>query len=132
VVVAYTGDRCVAEFFFSISSTDLRLFVVIAVTPSSFTFPLFLLFEGCTRVRPSVQRHTRPHFKSVFRLGGVGADMRADHGICIGRWAINVVCLGHVGMHVEPHLRGMCASVVAQVVIMGRSTRGTIGSRGGE
>jgi len=65
--------------------------------------------------------------KSDLRHRGVGANVRA-----VGQWAADGVCLRHTGMHGVPHLRGMRASTVVRVVVMGRYARGIFGSRGDE
>jgi hypothetical protein len=46
--------------------------------------------------------------------------------------AADGVCLRYDGMHDVPHLRGIHASIVVQVVVMGRCARGTFGSREGD
>jgi hypothetical protein len=86
-----------------------------------FCFSFVPFGEGCARVL----NNTRHRLKSALQLGGMGAEIRADKGVGVGQWAADGVCLCHIGIHSVSHLRGMRASIVAQVVIMGWCMRGS-------
>jgi hypothetical protein len=98
---------------------------------SSFSSPFHTLRWGSS-VYAHVLSNTCLCLKSDFRLRSVRADVRAGQRVGFGQWAADGICLHHAGMHGVLHLRGIRASIVARVVVMGQCARGTFGSRGGE
>jgi hypothetical protein len=114
-------------FFLRHSCTEPFIFV-----PSSFSLTSFVPSAGGKTLCARLLNSTWLCLKTVLRLRGVGVDIGAGQGVGVGQWAADGFCLRYVGMHGVPHLRGIRASIVAQVVVMGRCARGTFVSCGGD
>jgi hypothetical protein len=128
------GDSCVHQWSVVVAGISVHTIFfcgILGLMSLSSYCPCHPLCWGRLPLCPCAQQHLSSP-QEQFWLHGVETDIQAGQHISFGQWATYGVCLHYTGMHGVPHLWGICASIVMQVVIMGQCVHGMFRLHGGE